>query len=232
MIDDVPPMVHGGPGQETRATPLVDASAVVATVGVAAFCWVVTVRRMTGMDMGVETTLGSFSFFVSAWVSMMAAMMLPGALPVALRTARATGRLAAAPLFATMYIGVWTLVGLAVYVVYQPHGTAVAGVLTVAAGLYELTPLKQACRRRCRADSAGFAFGLDCVGSSAGMMVLLLAVGVMNVAWMCIVALLVLAQKLLPPRKMVDVPIALAIVGLGVAIAVAPSAIPGLTPAM
>jgi predicted metal-binding membrane protein len=232
MIDDVPPKIHGGRGPETHATPLVDASAVVATVGVAALCWVVAVRQMKGMNMGVETTLGSFSFFVAAWVSMMAAMMLPGALPVALRTARATGRLAAAPLFAISYIAIWTLVGLAVYVLYQPHGTAVAGVLTVAAGLYELTPLKQACRRRCRANSSGFAFGLNCVGSSAGMMVLFLAVGVMNIAWMCVVALLVLTQKLLPPRMVIDVPIALAIVGLGVAIAVAPSAIPGLTPAM
>jgi predicted metal-binding membrane protein len=231
MTDDVPKIL-GGRSSERDATPLVDASAVAATVGVAALCWVVAVRQMKGMNMGVETTLGSFSFFVAAWVAMMAAMMLPGALPAALRTARASGRLAAAPLFAISYIAIWTLVGLAVYVLYQPHGTVVAGVLVIGAGVYELTLLKQAYRRRCRANSSGFAFGLNCVGSSAGLMVLFLAVGVMSIAWMCVVAVLVLTQKLLPPRMMIDVPIALAIVGLGVAIAVAPSSIPGLMPAM
>jgi predicted metal-binding membrane protein len=216
----------------THVTTLVDASAVVVTVGVAALCWLVAVRQMKGMDMGVETTLGSFSFFLAAWVSMMAAMMLPGALPATVRVARGSGRLAAAPLFAATYIGVWTLVGLMVYAVYRPHGTKVAGVLTIAAGLYELAPLKQACRRRCRANRSGLGFGLNCVGSSAGLMILFLAVGAMSITWMCVVALLVLGQKLLPPRAVIDVPIGLAIVGLGLAIVLIPSSVPGLTPMM
>ena len=49
---------------------------------------------------------------------------------------------------------------------------------------------------------------------------------------MCVIALLVLTQKLLPPRVAIDVPLALAIVGLGIAISVAPSSVPGLMPAM
>jgi hypothetical protein len=49
---------------------------------------------------------------------------------------------------------------------------------------------------------------------------------------MCVVACLVLAQKLLPPRPAIDVPIAFAILGLGVAILVAPSSIPGVMPSM
>jgi predicted metal-binding membrane protein len=213
-------------------TPLVDASAVLVTVGVAALCWLVAVRQMKGMDMGVETTLGSFSFFLAVWVSMMAAMMLPGALPAASRVARDTGRLTAAPLFAASYLAVWTLVGLLVYAVYRSHGTKVAGVLTIAAGLYELAPLKQACRRRCRANRSGLGFGLNCVGSSAGLMIVFLAVGAMSVTWMCVIALLVLGQKLLPPRMLIDVPIGFAIVGLGVAIVLIPSSVPGLTPMM
>ncbi len=215
-----------------HARPLVDASAVLATLGVAAVCWVFALRQMKGMDLGVATTLGSFSFFVAAWVSMMAAMMLPGALPAAVRSARSSGRVATGPLFAASYLAIWTLVGLLVYVLYQPHSTAVAGVLTIVAGSYELTPHKQTCRRRCRANRSGVGFGLNCVGSSAGLMIVFLAIGAMSVTWMCVVAVLVLAQKLLPPRAAVDVPVALAMVGLGIAITFAPSAVPGLTMTM
>jgi predicted metal-binding membrane protein len=160
----------------------------------------------------------------------MAAMMLPGAIPAALRVARSNGRVEAVPLFAGSYLAVWTLVGLAVYAVYQPHGTTAAGALTVAAGLYELTPLKRACRRRCRERvRSGLDFGVYCVGSSIGLMVMLLALGAMSVTWSCIVAAVVLVQKLLAPRALVDVPVALAIVALGIVVAIAPSAVPGLT---
>ena len=232
MSDQRPLEIVGRPTGEKPPPVLVDASAVVATVGVAALCWFVAVRQMQGMDMGVETTLGSFSFFLAVWVSMMAAMMLPGALPAALRAGRGSGRLAAAPAFAASYLAVWALVGLVVYGIYQPHGTRVAGVLTIAAGLYELTPLKQACRRRCRADRSGLGFGLNCVGSTGGLMVLLLAVGAMSITSMCMIALVVLAQKLLPPRAVIDVPIALAIVAFGLAILLTPASVPGLTPMM
>ncbi len=63
-------------------------------------------------------------------------------------------------------------------------------------------------------------------------MLVLLAAGAMSVTWMCLIAVLVVAQKLLPPRALLDVPLALALVGLGIAIAAAPSSIPGITPAM
>jgi predicted metal-binding membrane protein len=137
------------------------------------------------------------------------------------------------PLFAVSYLAVWTLVGLAVYALYHPHGTAVAGTLTVAAGLYELTPLKRACRLRCRQYvHSGSEFGLYCVGSSIGLMLVLLATGAMSITWMCVIAVLVVGQKLVPPRALLDIPLALALVGLGIAIVVAPSSIPGITPAM
>jgi predicted metal-binding membrane protein len=63
-------------------------------------------------------------------------------------------------------------------------------------------------------------------------MLMLVALGVMSVTWMSVIAALVLAQKLLPPRAAVDVPLALAIVGLGLLIVIAPSSVPGLTPPM
>ena len=131
---------------------------------------------------------------------MTAGMMLPGAFPAALRCARADSRVHAAPVFAVSYLAVWTVVGLAVYTLY---------------------------RRNVR---SGFEFGVYCVDSSIGLMVMSAALGLMSVTWMSVVAVLVLAQKPLPPKASIDVPLALAILTLGVVIAVARSFIPGLVP--
>jgi predicted metal-binding membrane protein len=217
----------------TNARTAATAAALTATLGLAAASWVVAVRQMNGMDMGVATELGSFAFFVALWVSMMAAMMLPGAAPAVLRHAHASGRVRAVPLFVGSYLAVWTLVGVAVFMLYRPHGSFAAGAVAIAAGVYELTPLKQHFRRRCRESvRSGFEFGLYCVGSSIGLMLMLVALGVMSLTWMSVIAVLILAQKLLPSKLAVDVPLALVIVGLGILIVLAPSSVPGLTPPM
>jgi predicted metal-binding membrane protein len=209
------------------------AAALTATLGLAAASWLVAVQQMNRMDMGVATQLGSLGFFGALWVSMMAAMMLPGAAPAALRRAHASGRVGAVLLFVGSYLVVWTLVGVALYMLYRPHGSFAAGAAVIAAGVYEFTGLKQDCRRRCRETvSSGFEFGLYCVGSSIGLMLMLVALGVMSVTWMSVIALFVLAQKLLPAKAAIDVPLALAIVGLGILILIAPSSLPGLTPPM
>jgi predicted metal-binding membrane protein len=59
---------------------------------------------------------------------------------------------------------------------------------------------------------------------------MLVALSVMSVAWMSGIAVLVLAQKLLPAKAAIDVPLALAIVGLGILIVIAPSSVSGLVP--
>jgi predicted metal-binding membrane protein len=206
---------------------------VTATLGLAAACWAVTVWQMTGMDMGAATELGSFGFFAALWVSMMAAMMLPGAAAAVVRHVHARGRVLVVPLFVASYLAVWALVGVAVYAVYRPHGSAAAAAIVIAAGVYELTPLKQHFRRRCRESvRSGLQFGLCCLGSSIGLMLMLVALGVMSITWMAVIAVLVLAQKLLPAKAAVDVPLALTIIGLGVLIVIAPSSVPGLTPPM
>jgi predicted metal-binding membrane protein len=225
MRRDTVQLRHG----QTAAT----ATALTATLGLAAACWVIAVRQMNGMDMGVATRLGSFAFFAALWVVMMAAMMLPGAAPAAVRHAHASGRVRAVPLFVGSYLAVWALVGIAVYALYRPHGSFAAGVVAIAAGVYEFTPLKQHFRRRCRESvRSGFEFGLCCAGSSAGLMLILVALSVMSITWMSVIAVLVLAQKLLPAKAAIDVPLALAIVGFGVLIVIAPSSVPGLTPPM
>ena len=210
-------------------------AALAATIGVTAAAWIVTVRRMHGMDMGVATPLGSFAFFVALWAIMMTAMMVPGLAPAVVRRARTGGALRAVVPFVTSYLVVWTLVGALIYALYRPHGTWAAGLIVIAAGLYELTRLKQHCRRCCRArirSGGGFAFGLYCVGSSIGLMLMLVALGAMSVTWMLVIAALVSGQKLLPAKPAVDVPLALAIVALGILIIATPGSVPGLMPPM
>jgi predicted metal-binding membrane protein len=216
-----------------RHTERLGQAALAAILAFAGASWVVAVRQMHGMDMGVATQLGSFAFFVGLWVSMMAAMMLPGATPAVLRHVRATGRVRTVPLFVGSYLAVWTLFGVVVYALYRPHGSLIAGVVAVGAGVYELTPLKRHFRQRCRESaSSGLQFGLYCVGSSIGVMLMLVAVSAMSITLMSVIAALVIAQKLLPAKASVDVPLALAIVGLGILIVVDPSSVPGLTPTM
>ena len=204
-----------------------------ATLGLAAACWAAAAWLMDGMDMGVATRPGSFGFFAAAWVTMMAAMMLPGAAPAVVRHARACGRVHAAPLFAGAYLAVWALAGIAVYALDRPHRSLAAGAVVIAAGAYELTPVKRHFRRRCREDAgSGLGFGLCCAGSSIGLMAMLVALDVMSLLWMSVVAVLACAQKLLPAKAAIDVPLALAIIGLGFVIVIAPWLVPGLAPPM
>src|SRR5258708_27552350 len=93
------------PHRATAAT----AAALTTTLALAAACWVVSIRQMTGMDMGTATRLGSFAFFIALWVPMMAAMMLPGAAPAVLRRARASGRVRAVLVFVGSYLAIWAV---------------------------------------------------------------------------------------------------------------------------
>lgn len=170
---------------------------------------------------------------MGGWVAMMAAMMLPGAIPAAFKAARAGGGMRTAPLFVGSYLAVWVLASIVVHAAYRTHEAVAAAVVVIAAGVYELTPLKRYFRRRCREPvRSGLEFGLCCVGSCIGLMLLLVAIDVMSVAWMAVIAAIVFVQKILPAKAALDVPLALAIVGLGTLIVVAPSAVPGFMPDM
>ncbi len=179
---------------------------------------------MNGMPMsGMHgSPMSGMPMALPQFVVMMAAMMLPSAVPAIVRRAREGAGVLAAPRFGGSYLGVWALAGLAMWLLYQPPDAAASGALLIAAGLYELTPLKRACRRRCRERvRSGARFGAVCFGSSIGLMLVLVAVNVMSVALMVGIAALVLVQKLVAPRPALDRSLALVIVGLGIATAAA-----------
>src|ERR1022692_35988 len=140
------------------------ATVLAAALGLAAACWVAAAWLMGGMDMGVATRPGSFGFFAAAWVTMMAAMMLPGAAPAVARHARMSGKVRAAPPFVGSYLAIWALAGVVAYALDRPHGSLAAGAVVIAAGAYELTPVKRHFRRRCREDAGSGLLALAIVG--------------------------------------------------------------------
>jgi predicted metal-binding membrane protein len=217
--------------------------------------WAVTVERMGGMDAGPGTDLGGLRWYLGIWVTMTTAMMLPSAAPTALLVARVS-RGAPTGIFSAGYLAVWTAYGLAAYGVFRvvtsfdtgwlawdASGRYVAGGAIAAAGIYELTPLKERCLRRClrpldyvrrngeprRPLRIGLAYGLYCVGCCIGLMTALFALGVMSILWMAVVAGVIFAEKVLPHGMRLSRVVAPALVLLGIWVAVSPSSVPGLT---
>jgi predicted metal-binding membrane protein len=115
----------------------------------------------------------------------------------------------------------------------------------LAAAVYQLTPLKDVCLRKCRSPliflltawrhgrlgalRMGIEHGGWCVGCCWALMAALFALGVMSVGWMVFVAALIAAEKLLPWKALANRGIALLLVVLGLAVAIAPEDVPGLT---
>jgi predicted metal-binding membrane protein len=224
-----------------------NASTIVLVAGAIA-AWVVTVERMRGMDAGPGTDLGGLGWFVGVWITMTAAMMLPSAAPAARRLAqRARGM--PTLLFTVAYLAVWTGYGLAAYGVYRlvtsfdvgllewdRAGPYAVGGVVVAAGLYELTPLKRLSLRRCRsarhegnALRGGVAYGVDCVGCSGALMAVLFVLGAMSLFWMAVVAVAIFAEKILPRGEQLAFVVAVVLVALGIWVGASPGSVPGLT---
>jgi predicted metal-binding membrane protein len=225
-------------------------------LGGALVAWIVTVRRMQGMDAGPGTALGALGWYVGIWVTMMAAMMLPSAAPTVFLFARVRSG-ASTLLFVVGYLLAWTAYGLVAYAIYRAiraaapsflawddGGPWVAGGALVAAGLYQLTPLKSACLRHCRSPlhfllrarpgwSGALLMGAEhggyCIGCCLGLMLALFALGVMSITWMVVVAIAILVEKTLPGGEALSRAVAVALVALGIWVAVSPTSVPGLT---
>jgi predicted metal-binding membrane protein len=233
----------------------------------AVIAWGVTDDRMQGMDAGPGTDLGGLGFYVTVWVVMMAAMMFPSIWPMVVMYTRLQEgkreRGDAVPagttaLFIAGYLVTWTLAGLAFYAVLETGrslsidalswdraGPYVAGGVIVAAAAYQLTPLKDACLRRCRSPMMflltawrpghagalrmGIEHGGWCVGCCWALMAALFALGVMSVGWMAFIAALIAIEKLLPWKAVANHGIAVLLVALGASVAFAPDDVPGLT---
>jgi predicted metal-binding membrane protein len=234
--------------------------------GLAAVGWVVTGERMAGMDAGPGTDPGALGFFLTTWVVMMGAMMFPSVAPMVIaydrirQRRRDLGKSASAggtALFVGGYVASWAAFGLLGWTIFRASsevapnalawdrgGRYLAGGVIVLAAIYELTPAKNACLRRCRTPFSflfggwrdggfgAFRLGLEhgawCVGCCWALMAALFALGVMSVAWMAFVAALIAAEKLLPWARKTSGGITLLLGVLGLCVALVPNRVPGL----
>jgi predicted metal-binding membrane protein len=222
-------------------------------LGVAGLGWwwsVVSAAGMRGdpMPMDTESTM-PLAAFLLVWVAMMAAMMLPAVLPVVGRYARAAaGNAVPAIVFVAGYLAVWSVVGIPAFVASTrlnpvmhscPWVGRAAGAVALVAGLHQLSPFKALCLRHCRrsmcggsgkdAESpavafvAGGRYGIYCLGSCWMLMLLLIAFGTMQLAWMLGLAVVIWLEKVAPFGDQLRRLTAAMLVILGIALLVHPT---------
>src|SRR6185295_11753454 len=200
---------------------------------IAAAAWVSVVRSgLRGDDMMMTmpmpaTVADGFDFVVS-WGIMMTAMMLPSAVPmISLYSATQRGaggaRAKGVPVavFTAVYLALWATSGVPVYFAHtllmtlpgDALGYGIAMIL-LAAGAFQLSPLKQVCLRACRSPlafllghwragrrgslSLGWAHAMYCLGCCWALMLVLVAAGAMGLRWVLLITAVVAAEKLLP----------------------------------
>src|SRR5262252_5055137 len=206
---------HAGPTAATRPAralpPRQLAVPWIALAALAAVAWVVTVMLARDMGNGPGTMGLALLPFLGLWVVMMAAMMLPSVAPVAVLWTRliggasaGLGRVARMGMFLGGYLLAWAAVGAVAFAALAGTGRLVTAspaaakwlgvAIFIAAGIYQLTPWKDWCLRRCRSPigalmyyasfkgrgrdlRVGLHHGVTCTGCCWGLMVVLVAVG-------------------------------------------------------
>ncbi len=201
--------------------------------------------------------LATWSLTIAMWWVMMIAMMTPSAAPAILLYARVhryalergdtSNVLAPTGVFAAGYLLVWlgfSVVATALHWAFERMGLVAAmmmgsrsvwlsGVVLMAAGLYQLSPLKNTCLAHCRAPMSllahqwrphalgalrlGALHGAYCVGCCWLLMALLFVGGVMNLVWIGALAIIVLFEKALPAGHKIGRVVGLALMLWGLA---------------
>ena len=118
------------------------------------------------------------------------------------------------------------------------------GTTVAVAGLYQFTPIKRVCLRHCRSPFAfiaqnwrdgrigalvmGLKHGAYCFGCCWALFAVLVATGVMSLAWMLLLTLVVFVEKMLPQGGRAGVAIGIALIALGIVVASGAAAMPWL----
>jgi predicted metal-binding membrane protein len=210
---------------------------------------------MQAMATPAGWTAGYAVLMFFMWWIMMIAMMLPSAAPTVMlyavvnrKAAEKKGQTAApwnALIFMSAYLIAWALfsviaaslqwafelTGLLSPTMLNSTSAAFAGIILMLAGLYQLTPLKEACLEHCRgpigfltqhwrpgtagAFRMGLHHGAYCLGCCWGLMVILFFGGIMNLYWIIGLALVVLVEKLAPFGHKIGKPLGVALLAWG-----------------
>jgi predicted metal-binding membrane protein len=234
----------------------------IAVAALAAVAWAVTVVLARRMGNGPGTMGLALLPFLGLWVVMMAAMMLPSVAPVAVLWTRLIsgasagfGRVVRMSAFLSGYLLIWAAFGAVAFAALAGTGRLLTASPTTAkwlgvgifvtAGIYQLTPWKDWCLRRCRSPvgalmyyigfkghsrdaRVGLHHGATCAGCCWGLMILLIAVGVMNVAVMAALAVVIFAEKLWRYGKPFGQAVGIVLVATGAAAIWFPWLLPGL----
>jgi predicted metal-binding membrane protein len=235
-------------------------------LGLAIAAWVLLAWQAASGDMA--GAMGSLTMgmraplFLTIWVIMMVAMMFPASAPMILTfhriqiAKRERGEAFVATwVFVTAYMLVWVLAGIAAYAgalaaewfadgaaISASAAARIGGGTLIAAGLYQLTPLKDRCLSKCRTplsfimtswrDGAigvlrmGLSHGAYCLGCCWLLFVILFPLGIMNIGAMAAITALILAEKTLPWARVTAGVSATALLVYGALVLAFPHALP------
>lgn len=255
---------HSAPTLSTAAvrsrTPIIAALLVIA-----ALAWLVVAWQSGGAEDDERMlTMGmSFALFLGTWSLMMAAMMLPAASPMVSAfvrvqsSRRAAGNTYVSPLiFVAGYLLVWCSAGVVAFVLARwledaamdrewlmRNGARLGGGLIIAAGVYQLSPLKRICLGKCRTPMSfivtswrdgsvgavrmGIQHGAFCLGCCWLLFAILFPLGIMNIAIMAAVTALIFIEKVLPEGFRAASVAGIILIGYGLLVAAVPDALPG-----
>jgi predicted metal-binding membrane protein len=216
---------------------------------ITALSWFYLLNLASGMSGGMQSmamptlepwSVGDFTLMFVMWAVMMVAMMTPSAAPMILLHAAIIRKrpepdrpATATAAFTAGYLVLWTgFSALATLLQWALEQAALlspmmvstspylGGALLIAAGVYQITPLKNACLQHCRspvhfltshwrkgtggAFRMGLAHGLYCIGCCWVLMALLFVGGVMNLLWIAAIAIFVLMEKITPHGHLIS----------------------------
>ncbi len=229
--------------------------------------WGILIQQQATMSdaRGMSPTMGMGALlFIAIWVVMMVAMMFPTAAPMILIFARvhADRQQQGKPfvptgVFVGAYLLIWTLFGVLAYIAalgaeklagrsvwLMDNVALLGGVVLIAAGLYQLSPLKHVCLSKCRspmqfvlhhwrsgyggAFRMGIEHGAYCLGCCWLMFVILFPLGIMNLVAMALVTALIFVEKSLSFGRRISWIAAGVLVIYGALVIFIPEALPGM----
>lgn len=217
---------------------------------------------VTMSGLGLTMGMGAWAF-IAMWAVMMVGMMFPASAPMiltfsAIQARRRSSERPYVPVsvFAAAYILVWLIFGLLALGFaagtdvlaersdwLMSNWRRIAGGLLVAAGVYQLTPLKHHCLHKCRSPVAfllehwrdgwtgaftmGFSHGFYCAGCCWLLFLIIVPLGVMNLVAMGAIGALIFAEKTLPWGDRIAWAAGAGLIAYGGVVLVFPGALPG-----
>jgi predicted metal-binding membrane protein len=232
-------------------------------LALAAAAWALLIWQTAVTDEDMSLTMGmSAPLWIALWIAMMVAIMFPTAAPMTMMFARIHAKRAERGqafvptwIFASSYLVVWVLAGVIAYgaavagdaladksMWVMDNAPRIGGALLIAAGVYQLSPLKYVCLNKCRSPisfilnswrdgfAGSFRMGLEhgayCLGCCWLLFAILFPLGMLNIAVLALITLLIFAEKSTPIGRQVATLAAVALIVYGAVVIFVPDALP------